>query len=105
MEDFKIRLLEFVEHYLGVSQREFERVCGLAQGTINKTGPKGPSIEVLWKISNKYPELNLNWLVAGSGDMLIKPEPVKTPAVSIQNIGTVNIGNWDELVSLLKDRV
>jgi hypothetical protein len=96
MEDFRKRLLEFIERHLGVSQREFERMCGLSQGIINKTGPKGPSVEVLWKISNKFPELNLNWLVAGSGEMLIGD--------SSQNTLTINIGNWGELVKLLNTK-
>lgn len=77
MEDFKNRLLEYIESQLGVSQREFEKRCGLAQGTIPSIKIKGPSVDVLMKISSAYPDLNLNWLVNGSGDMLITA-PVQT---------------------------
>jgi transcriptional regulator with XRE-family HTH domain len=77
MEDFKNRLLEFIERQLGISQREFERKCGLTQGTVPSIKVKGPSVEVLIKISNAYPELNMNWLIAGAGDMFITA-PVQT---------------------------
>ena len=77
MEDFKNRLLEFVERQYGVSQREFEKKCGLGQGTISSIKVKGPSVDALLKISHACPELNMNWLIAGAGDMLIQA-PVQT---------------------------
>ena len=69
MEDFKKRLLEFVESR-ELSQRGFEKVCGLSQGTISSINVKGPSVDALTKISNTFPRLDMNWLVSGKGDML-----------------------------------
>ena len=104
MEEFKNRLLKFCTEHLCLSQNSFEDKCGIAHGTISSIKVKGPSVDVLAKISSAYPELNLNWLVSGRGEMLVK-EDVTTPAVSINSIQTVNIGNWSDLVQLLKDRV
>ena len=69
MDDFKKRLLRFVESR-ELSQRGFEGTCGLAQGTISSIKVKGPSVDVLTKISNAFPDLDMNWLVSGKGDML-----------------------------------
>lgn len=77
MEDFKNRLLMYVESYLEESQREFEEKCGLTHGSISKIKVKGPSVDNLAKISAAHPELNLNWLVSGTGDMIITA-PVQT---------------------------
>ena len=75
MEEFKNRLLEFIELQYGASQREFEKMCDLGQGTISSIKKQGPTTDTLLKISNRCPELNLNWLIAGRGEMLM-PSPV-----------------------------
>jgi len=71
MEEFKKRLLEFIESQYNVSQREFERMCDLAQGTVGSISRQGLTTSNLLKILNTCPNLNLNWLVAGSGEMLV----------------------------------
>ena len=105
MEAFVDRIFEFLG-YLGISQNEFERVCGLTHSNL-RTMKQGPTTAYLMKIATAYPELSLDWLFRGTGDMLAtgsgrKPAP---PSVSIGSIQTVNIGNWNELVKLLKDKI
>lgn len=103
MEDFKNRLLEFIERQYAMSQRKFEEACGLAQGTISSIKGQGPTVGSLLKIANTCPELNMNWLISGMGEMLnTTSAQTPTPSVSIGTIQTVNIGNWGELVELLK---
>lgn len=75
MEEFKKRLLSFVEN-LGQSVRFFEADCGIGNATINSIKKKGPSVEVISKIYNRHPELNLNWLLTGDGEMLKTTESV-----------------------------
>ena len=71
MDGFKARLVDFFSGHLGITQNSFEDSCGLTHGTISSIKVKGPSVDVLAKISSKHPELNLNWLVSGVGGMLL----------------------------------
>lgn len=77
MEDFKNRLLQFIDSQYGVSQRKFEEMCGLGNGTITSIKVKGPSADIVSKISYKCPELNLNWLFRGVGNMLNQETGIK----------------------------
>lgn len=68
MKTIKDRIVEYVLH-IGVSNRQFEIECNLSNGTINniKDGISSPNLE---KIFNRYPNLSLEWLVTGQGNML-----------------------------------
>ena len=66
--DIKSRLLLFVKH-LGLGQNAFEKQTGLSVGYIANI-QKTIGADKLLKIINKYPELNLMWLVSGEGEML-----------------------------------
>ena len=90
---------------LGISVRKFEESCGIANGTIGSIKEQGPTTQALSKIADTYPELDLNWLIRGKGTMFLTKEDQPTPSVSIGSIQTVNIGNWDKLVELLKGRI
>lgn len=100
MEDLIDRLFKFME-YKELSQNRFEIECGLTHTNLREK-KQGPTAEYLMKIITTYPELNLNWLFRGdaAGSMIYSPGTT-APAVNIENIQTVNIGNWDELVKLL----
>lgn len=71
MEKFKKRLLEYIEGHLKISIRAFEEMCGLTNGSIGAIKVKGPSVDNLSKISDACPELDLNWLISGHGQMLL----------------------------------
>lgn len=106
MQDFKNRLVEFARVTYNFGQTRFEDYCGINHGVINSIKIKGPSAEIITKIALKCPELNLNWLFRGEGEMLNAPEldaqASAAPGINIGNIQTVNIGNWGELVEALK---
>lgn len=72
MDDFKNRLVSFIRNYLKISFRKFEENCALTNGTVSSIREQGPTTSVLSKISDTYPELNMNWLLAGKGSMLNK---------------------------------
>lgn len=93
VEDFKGRLIKFCTEYLEISQSAFEDSCGISHGTITSIKVKGPSVDILAKISSAYPELNLNWLVMGRGSMLLaSPAPAEKPVQNdIHHNATVNI--------------
>lgn len=76
MEDtVKERLMRFIKH-LGIGQRKFEMSVGLSNGYINSL-KRSPSAEKVQMIIGQYPELNIDWLLSGEGDMLksAPPEP------------------------------
>ena len=64
----KERLSDFLRH-IKISQRQFEINCNLSNGFVDKVGDS-IRINNLNKISAKYPELNINWLKTGVGEML-----------------------------------
>ena len=99
MNDFKERLLHFIRDYLGISVRKFEESCGITNGTIGSIKGQGPTASVLSKIADRYQELSMDWLFRGSGEMLNTTPIPPAPEVPVQ---TVRVGNWSELVELLK---
>ena len=105
MEKFKQRIITFARERYDMGQTRFEDYCGIHHGTISAIKSSGPSASVVTRISVACPDLNLNWLFRGEGPMLngAQSETAQsTPSVSIGTIQTVNIGNWNELVELLK---
>ena len=62
------RLIAFIG-YLGISIRKFEASVGLSNGFVkNITG--NITLRSEFKISQAYPDLNMNWLLTGEGEML-----------------------------------
>ena len=104
LEELQARLNEFITNHLGISVRKFEESCGLSNGVLAASKTKGPTTEILSKIIETFPELNLNWLLRGDdgGAMLNTASSAGAPAVNIEHIHTINIGNWSELVDLLR---
>ena len=79
----KERLITFI-HYLEIGQNKFEKNCGLSYGSVSsfKEAPNGTSII---KIATTYPELSLDWLLLGKGEMLRSNNSTeKTPTVEVK---------------------
>lgn len=55
--------------YKGINAADFERISGLANGMLKKLGDKTRH-QTFVRISNAFPELNIDWLRTGQGDML-----------------------------------
>lgn len=63
----KERFVEYLK-YKGIGQTAFEESAGLSRGAIaKKTGFSADSLE---KIIAACPDLNINWLLTGIGEML-----------------------------------
>ena len=73
-QSIKERLKLFIM-FKNISVREFERQIGVAYGflanMLNSTSP-----EKLMRISKQFPELNIEWLMTGEGEML-RPNQVQ----------------------------
>lgn len=102
MDAFVDRLFQFIA-FLDLSQNKFEEKCGLTHTNIRAL-KQGPTASYLMKIITAFPELSLDWLFRGTGNMLMRPSHPSSgsTAVSIGSIQTVNIGNWGELVEMIK---
>lgn len=64
----KERILEFISH-LGISAKEFERTCGRPNGFVNNL-KDNMSAKTLGAICARYPQLDIQWVISGSGDMI-----------------------------------
>lgn len=71
------RLRQYIE-YKGVTTQEFEKMADLSNGAVSKMGDNTRT-STLDKISNSFPDLNINWLRMGIGNMLITPAQKPTP--------------------------
>ncbi len=105
MEDFKERLLSFIQTK-GMSIRRFEETCGLTNGTIGSIKAQGPTAYVVSKISDTFRDLDLNWLFRGDGTMLIRQsvQPGTPVQNDIHHNDTVNI-NYVALKDAIVDAI
>ena len=73
------RLRLIIEHY-GLTPTSFAQMCGIAEGTIRKILTDGTTIrsDNLLKISQRFQNINIDWLITGRGGMLIKGESALT---------------------------
>lgn len=72
----KQRILYFAGT-LGISKRDFYTKIGVSRGTLeSKTGI---TEDVITKFFATYPEVNIEWLMTGRGDMLQTNHTPKTP--------------------------
>ncbi len=65
------RIKTFVD-YTKLSVRKFAAECGLKQPTLDKhiRGTADPNVVTLIGIAKRFPELSLDWLLLGDGNML-----------------------------------
>ena len=63
----KERILQFIENKQ-ITKSKFYSVTGLSNGILDKKS--GLTMDTVEKIYSKYPEINLEWLLTGEGEML-----------------------------------
>jgi len=76
------RIVQFLD-YLKVNRYKFSQQTGVSESVLlNLFKAKNkPSVEILEKILNKYPALNVNWLLTGTGKMLLyEDDEIPKPA-------------------------
>lgn len=86
----KERLKKFIASK-GLGQKAFEIECGLSNGYVNNIR-RSVTIEKARQILERYPELNINWLMTGQGEML------KTQSANTVVTGDVS-GNGNQFVA------
>ncbi|MBK5721855.1 hypothetical protein JGH11_13325 [Dysgonomonas sp. Marseille-P4677] len=63
----KERIIQFIEKE-GISKNKFYTQTGISNGTLDKKS--GITGDTIFKISKAYPDLNLEWLITGEGEMM-----------------------------------
>lgn len=65
------RIKQYID-FKGISIAAFERSIGMSNASFGKSLKNGGSIgcDKIEKILNVYPDLNLEWLITGKGEML-----------------------------------
>ncbi|HEX7845147.1 MAG TPA: hypothetical protein VF476_05045 [Chitinophagaceae bacterium] len=101
------RLLVYLE-YKGLTIYSFEKACGLGNGYLGKQhkGKGAMGSEVLEKLAEQYPDINLTWLITGKGKMIQKTTKGKKPAENFimkEEQALYEIKN--KLVVVLKDQI
>lgn len=108
METLQERLKQFIT-LLDLSVNSFENQCGMAQGAVNKMTDKSRQ-RTLEKIHKNFPQLNMEWLKTGEGEML---NPVPNIDIDLKMEGhsqmafrdISNIGNEKSQIAILQERI
>lgn len=70
---------------MDMSVLSFENQCGIAQGTVNKMTDRS-RLRTLEKIRLRFPQLNMEWLKSGKGEMLNEPIlPLEDVAITLNS--------------------
>lgn len=70
----KERLKDYIKSQ-SITIKDFERSLGMSNGYVNSIS-KGLGDEYMTRLIEKYPTLNIPWLLTGEGDMLIGDTPI-----------------------------
>lgn len=94
---FAARLKALIDHF-GTSITAFEARIGVSKGALAKPIKNGKTVgvEVLEKIFNEYPDVNLEWLIAGAGGML-KEENAAREAPELDDTVTLSKSEYIDL--------
>lgn len=69
------RIEEFIKNQ-GISVRAFEQKISASDGMIRRAINNKTDIQSKWlcSIADNYPQLNLNWLITGKGEMILQTQ-------------------------------
>lgn len=110
MQTLQERLKVFITS-LDSSVLAFENKCGMAPGTVNKMSDKSRP-KTLEKIHKQFPQLNMEWLQTGEGQML-NPQPNVDIDLDLK-LGShsqfamrdiTNIGDANIQIAILQERI
>lgn len=110
MQTLQERLKTFITS-LDSSVLAFENKCGMAPGTVNKMSDKSRP-KTLEKIHKQFPQLNMEWLQTGEGEML-NPQPTVDIGLDLKLGGhsqfamrdITNIGDAKTQNAILQERI
>jgi len=70
----------FLRKYKSLKQNEFSKLVGIPRSSMSEieNGKRCPNIEFIVRISNKFEDISMDWLLTGKGTML-REEPKTSP--------------------------
>lgn len=73
----KDRIKALMKH-MGMSQKNFAAEICISEGTLSSyfSGRNNPTLSTLNNIHERFPEVNMDWLMDGKGEMFISSAPV-----------------------------
>jgi transcriptional regulator with XRE-family HTH domain len=76
--DIYKRVQQIIEHYQ-LSPSDFADKIGIQRSGVSHltSGRNKPSVDFIEKLIHSFPEININWFVAGIGEMITKNENLK----------------------------
>lgn len=76
--EFNDRITKVIE-FSELSPAEFAEEIGVQRSSISHiiSGRNKPSLDFITKIKSKFPDIEWNWLITGTGEMLISKEEAK----------------------------
>jgi hypothetical protein len=82
------RIFQIIE-YKGINKSVFYKSTGLSNGFLDKV--KDIGVSKLEQILNAYPDINMEWLLTGKGEMLKSELPVvKTNETELDYLKKIN---------------
>lgn len=100
------RLQEYLA-YKNISPYTFERHCGIANGYLNKQikGKGTIGSEIIEKITEKYKDLNIIWLITARGQMLINRNYVQSDQISTLAETESVYSNHEQIIRDLREKI
>lgn len=105
--------MQVIEYY-DFNIYSFSTKIGISDGTIRKfvAEKNGISVKILIKISETFPDINLDWLITGRGSMFLNetkqfsnaPSPSHKPDVSHSLPAKSSNDNADHLQQLIREK-
>tara|TARA_R110002126_G_scaffold110951_2_gene248689 strand:- start:1013 stop:1405 length:393 start_codon:yes stop_codon:yes gene_type:complete len=87
MKTINEKLVEFAE-FKGLTQYKFCKESGISDGALR--GSRSVGVESLAKIKEKYPQLNLDWIMFNKGPMLLGGDVLKEPSALYEPPRTID---------------
>lgn len=78
----KNRLFSFINSQ-NITPTDFAKMVGISPATLSsiKTGRTQPTITIVEKLKQRFPDLNTDWLIFGTGEMLQSQNRTLQPAI------------------------
>lgn len=99
------RLQEYL-NFKNISPYTFERTCGIANGYLKKQikGKGTLGSDIVERITEKYRDLNVTWLMTGKGQMILGQYPHTDHVSAIAERESI-YSNHEQVIRTLREKI